>query len=83
MPALFCMPNRLFSFERESLTHPTTRCWVDSFGNIKTNALPEDAGFADGQAQSDISIIPLILRVTLVLVGLGGSQVCVSSMGLR
>ncbi len=27
---------------------PLALCWVDSFGNIKTNALPEDAGFDEG-----------------------------------
>lgn len=28
---------------------PLALCWVDSFGNIKTNALPEDAGFEEGK----------------------------------
>ena len=31
---------------------PLALCWVDSFGNIKTNALPEDVGLHDGKMLS-------------------------------
>lgn len=36
---------------------PLALCWVDSFGNIKTNALPEDAGFQDGALKPGATVV--------------------------
>jgi len=36
---------------------PLALCWVDSFGNIKTNALPEDAGFEEGKVVAGAMVV--------------------------